>query len=206
MAEMYYPPMDLAASNTDSGQRCPERAGEPANDLLLSLFARESLRIGVALSERARELGLSVQRPKHEGDAGLDLQAMIDTPEQTVTILPHESKRIPTGLFIDMPDTPGPFVLNCQILSRTGLGMRGLRPWAVLVDPGYRPERDDPNGLVLGLGNEGKEPVEISLGDRVAQAVFSLALGPSSVIQEVGINDINFNTNRGSARFGSTGR
>lgn len=84
--------------------------------------------------------------------------------------------------------------------------MRGLRPWAVLVDPGYRPERDDPNGLVLGLGNEGKEPVEISLGDRVAQAVFSLALGPSSVIQEVGINDINFNTNRGSARFGSTGR
>lgn len=36
MAEMYYPPIDLAASNTDSGQRCPERAGEPASDLLLS--------------------------------------------------------------------------------------------------------------------------------------------------------------------------
>lgn len=205
MAEMYYPPMDLAASNTDSGQRCPERAGEPANDLLLSLFARGSLRIGVALSERARELGLSVQQSKHEGDAGLDLQAMIDTPEQTITIPPHESRGIPTGLFIDVPDTPGPFVLNYQILPRTGLGIRGLQPWAALVDQGYRPEIDDPNGLVLGLGNEGKEPITLSHGDRVAQAVFGLALRPS-VIREVGINDINFNTNRGSARFGSTGR
>ena len=159
--------------------------------------------VKIAVTERAHELGITHPHMHHDGDAGIDLASMVDTEIQPQTI-----GMIPTGLIIELPNfgPNSPLVAFGEIQSRTGLARdKKLLPGPQIVDCGYVADKDSPDGLVIGMINHGTEPVSIKIGDRVAQMVVKLGLNPAKLMARVDVEDINYNTNRGSAGFGSTG-
>lgn len=111
-----------------------------------------------------------------------------------------ESKRIDpglvepfaTGLVLRFLD-PGLFI---QIKSRSGLAFRqGLTVLAGTIDPDYRGE------LIVLLHNTSRDtPVDVSLGQRIAQMIFLPSIHPVSksltVVESV----------RKDGKFGSTGK
>ena len=128
--------------------------------------------------------------PKYQhthGDSGVDLHSI-----DSVTINPYERVLIHTGLIMAIPDG----YEGC-IRPRSGLALKkGL---TVLNTPGtidsnYRGE------IGVILFNTSDEPVDISVGDRIAQMVFqelpSIGIVPVSELDE---------TERGYNGFGSTG-
>ena len=126
-----------------------------------------------------------------EGAAGLDLYACIDAP---LTVSPHGLYRIPTGIAIALPDrnTVG------LIFARSGLGIKyGIAPANAVgvIDSDYRGE------IVVGLCNTGQEQYVLSPGERFAQLVVMPVYIP--VLTET--DDLG-ETERGSGRFGSTGK
>ena len=122
--------------------------------------------------------------------AGADLYACL---EESVTILPGETKKIPTGIAMELPiGTAG------LIYARSSLGTKkGLAPAnkVGVVDSDYRGE------FLIFLHNHGAEPQIIAHGDRVAQLVVTPVFTPGFVESEI-LSD----TLRGDGGFGSTGR
>ena len=122
--------------------------------------------------------------------AGADLYACL---EESVTILPGETKKIPTGIAMELPvGTAG------LIYARSSLGTKkGLAPAnkVGVVDSDYRGE------FLIFLHNHGAEPQIIAHGDRVAQLVVTPVFTPGFVESET-LSD----TLRGDGGFGSTGR
>ena len=122
--------------------------------------------------------------------AGADLYACL---EESVTILPGETKKIPTGIAMELPvGTAG------LIYARSSLGTKkGLAPAnkVGVVDSDYRGE------FLIFLHNHGAEPQIIAHGDRVAQLVVTPVFTPGFVESE-SLSD----TIRGEGGFGSTGR
>lgn len=125
-----------------------------------------------------------------EYSAGADLYACLDQP---VTILPGETKKIPTGIAMELPaGTAG------LIYTRSSLGTkRGLAPAnkVGVVDSDYRGE------FMIFLHNHGAEPQTIEHGDRIAQLLVTPVFTPGFV--EVG--ELS-ETGRGAGGFGSTGK
>lgn len=122
--------------------------------------------------------------------AGADLYACL---EEAVTILPGETKKIPTGIAMELPlGTAG------LIYARSSLGTKkGLAPAnkVGVVDSDYRGE------FLIFLHNHSAEPQIIAHGDRVAQLVVTPVFTPGFVeAQELS------DTLRGDGGFGSTGR
>ena len=94
-------------------------------------------------------------RYAHEGDAGLDLSAAIDTE----IIIPAGSRlRIPTGWAVEIP-----IGLEGQVRGRSSMNAKGLLVPLGTIDAGYRGE------ISVVLLNLSGEPKWIHPSDRIAQ-------------------------------------
>ena len=123
----------------------------------------------------------------HEGDAGLDLYSV-----ETIEIPPSESRRIRTGLVMELP--PG---TEAQVRPRSGLALR--HQITVLngpgtIDAGYRGE------ICVLLINHGKASFCVTAGMKMAQMVIQRVL-TVQVVEAEKLSD----TGRGTGGFGSTG-
>ena len=125
-----------------------------------------------------------------EFSAGADLYACLAEP---VPIAPGETKKIPTGLAMEIP-----VGFAGLIYARSSMGTKkGLAPAnkVGVVDSDYRGE------FMVFLLNHGTEIQTIADGDRIAQLVITPGFTPGFV--EAGeLSD----TVRGAGGFGSTGR
>lgn len=122
--------------------------------------------------------------------AGYDLFADVS---QDVTIAPHETKMIGTGLAMEIPE--GYFG---GIFARSGLSTKeGLRPanCVGVVDSDYRGE------IKVALHNDGEVPRVVTSAQKIAQLVVVpfLSIGFTEVSE---LSD----TVRGEGGFGSTGK
>lgn len=123
-----------------------------------------------------------------EEDAGMDLHAV-----ESVTLAPHETKLVPTGLSIELP--PG---FEAQIRPRSGLALKHsitLPNSPATIDPGYRGE------IRVILQNLGRETFEIHPGDRIAQMV----IARYEAVEWVEHDELS-DSRRGEGGFGSSGR
>lgn len=122
--------------------------------------------------------------------AGLDLSACIETD---ITIEPNETKKIGTGIAIELlPKTVG------LVFGRSGLGVKfGIAPanCVGVIDSDYRGE------IIVGLHNSGKESYTVKAGERIAQ----LVVVPIFLPEVVEVETLD-ETKRGESGFGSTGR
>jgi len=121
--------------------------------------------------------------------AGADLYALLDAP---VTIEPHESKVIPTGVALEIP-----VGLVGVVCARSGLSCKqDLAPAnkVGIIDADYRGE------VVVVLHNHGTQTRTIQNGDRVAQILFMPYVQANfEVVDELS------DTVRGVGGFGHTG-
>lgn len=143
------------------------------------------------------------------GSAAIDLVCTED-----LTIMPGETKMIPTGLAIHIGSNKHPtsfFDYAGLILPRSGLGTKGLilANTIGLVDEDYQgqlmvsawnrldPEYTDIDYETMEIGNA----IELKAGDRFAQLLFLPVIKASFEIVE----DFSNCTKRGQNGFGSTG-
>ena len=122
--------------------------------------------------------------------AGLDLYAAI--PED-ITIQPHTTQKIGTGISIELPD--GTFG---AIFARSGLATKdGLRPanCVGVIDSDYRGE------IIVALHNDGNEVKQVMQGERIAQLVV-MPYVPVTLVETTELSE----TERGEGGFGSTGK
>ena len=121
--------------------------------------------------------------------AGADLYVCLS---EAVTILPGETKLLPTGLAIAVPHGYAGL-----IFARSGMATkRGLAPAnkVGVIDSDYR------GPLLVALHNHGTAPQIVEHGERVAQ----LAIMPV-MMPEMELVDELDETGRGEGGFGSTG-
>ncbi len=122
-----------------------------------------------------------------EEDAGMDLHSV-----EAVTLGPGETKLVATGLAIEL--SAG---YEAQIRPRSGLALKHsitLPNSPATIDPGYRGE------IRVILQNLGREPFQISPGERIAQMV--IARYEAVEWEEGDLGD----SVRGQGGFGSSGR
>lgn len=122
--------------------------------------------------------------------AGYDLYACIDDP---VTILPHSTEKVGTGLAIEIPE--GYFG---AIFARSGLATKeGLRPanCTGVCDSDYRGE------YIVALHNDTSEEKLIMPNERIAQ----LVVMPYLPVEFEEVTELT-DTERGIGGFGSTGK
>ncbi len=123
------------------------------------------------------------------GSVGHDVRSS----DEDFWLEPGEIRAAGTGLALELP--PG---LECQIRPRSGLALRHgitLPNAPGTIDPDYRGE------LRVILMNQGRRPVRIERGERIAQLVFARFESPRLV--EVRALP---GSERGAGGFGSTGR
>ncbi len=121
--------------------------------------------------------------------AGADLYACI---ESDVTVAPHTTVMIPTGIAIELPVGYGGF-----IYARSGLASkRNLAPAnkVGVVDCDYRGE------VKVALHNHGETAQTVAVGERIAQ----LVVAPYITAEFVEADELS-DTVRGAGGFGSTG-
>ncbi len=121
--------------------------------------------------------------------AGADLYACLEAP---VTIAPGQTKKIPTGIAMEIPVGYAGF-----LYTRSSLGTkRGLAPAnkVGVIDSDYRGE------FLVFLHNHGTEAQTIAHGERVGQIVIAPVYTPGFQEAEE-LSD----TQRGAGGFGSTG-
>ncbi len=141
---------------------------------------------------KVRKLDPRAKLPTYgtEYAAGADLYVCLD---EAVTILPGQTKLLPTGLSIAVP-----IGYAGLIFARSGMATkRGLAPAnkVGVIDSDYR------GPLMVALHNHGTEPQTVEHGERVAQ----LAIMPV-MMPEMELVDELDETGRGQGGFGSTGR
>ncbi len=142
---------------------------------------------------RVKKLHPDAVLPKRGSSAaaGSDLYACI--PEGSITIPPHATVRVGTGLAMAIPE--GYFG---GIFARSGLATKeGLRPanCVGVVDSDYRGENQVP------LHNDTDTEKTVHHGDRIAQMVIL----PCPAVEYTEAEDLD-ETDRGAGGFGSTGR
>lgn len=122
--------------------------------------------------------------------AGYDLYACMDN--ESVTINPHETVKIGTGLAIQPPkNTFG------AVFARSGIACKqGLRPANCVGVCDY----DYTGEYIVALHNDSNKPRVVNNGDRIAQLVFI----PYVAVEFNEVNELE-KTERGSNGFGSTG-
>ncbi len=139
-----------------------------------------------------KKLNSKVKLPKYktDGSSGLDLMAFIDKP---ISIMPHTSKIVPTGLSIAIPN-------NTEVQIRPRSGLAAKSNISVLNTPGTI-DSDYRGELKVILFNHGSEEFLINNEDRIAQMVLTPVI--KATFEEV--NDLP-ETIRGDGGFGSTGK
>ena len=123
--------------------------------------------------------------------AGADLYAF--TEGETITINPHETKFIHTGIAMEIPDG-----LVGLIYARSGIACkRSLAPAnkVGVIDSDYRGE------IMVALHNHSEEIQQIEDGERIAQIVLAPYITADFTVAE-SLDD----TERGTGGFGSTGK
>ena len=133
-----------------------------------------------------------VQIPEYKtsGSSGLDLEAYI---EEDITLGPNETKLIPTGISVAVPND-----FEIQIRPRSGLAFKNnitVLNTPGTIDADYRGE------IKIILINLGKSEFVIKKGDRIAQMVIC----PIVKIEFENVENLP-ETVRGSGGFGSTGK
>lgn len=124
----------------------------------------------------------------YPGDAGWDLHV-----SRPVVIPPRSFADVHTDIYIAMPET-----LWGRITGRSStLRKRGLLVNEGVIDPGYRGE------LFIGVWNLREEPVELQVGDRIAQLIFHHTVNISWC--DVLEGELPYGV-RGNRGFGSSGR
>ena len=121
--------------------------------------------------------------------AGYDLYACLDAP---VTIPPHETVLVGTGLAVALPE--GWFA---AIFARSGLAAKqGLRPanCVGVCDADYRGE------YMVPIHNDSDHPRTLEHGERMAQMI----LLPCQTLTFREVEELT-DTDRGAGGFGSTG-
>jgi len=121
--------------------------------------------------------------------AGMDLRADLEAP---VVLQPMERKLIPTGLYIELPES-----YEAQIRPRSGLAYKhgiGIVNSPGTIDADYRGE------IKVLLVNLSTEAFEINTGDRIAQMIVARHEKVSWEEAEI-LND----TTRGAGGYGHTG-
>ena len=124
-----------------------------------------------------------------EGSAGMDVCAAV---QSDVQIAPLETKLIPTGFSIELPNG-----YEAQIRPRSGLALKhqiGILNSPGTIDSDYRGE------VGILLTNFGKEPYVVKRGDRIAQMV----VHRFTRVEWEHVDQVN-DTSRGSGGFGHTG-
>lgn len=124
--------------------------------------------------------------------AGADLYALL-TEEESVSLLPGETKLIRTGISLAIPE--GYVGLIC---ARSGLSVKeGLAPAnkVGVIDADYRGE------VMVALYNQSKAPRTVTKGQRIAQLLIMPVT--QGVFTEVASLSA---TRRGEGGFGSTGK
>lgn len=135
--------------------------------------------------------GAKIPTRGSEQAAGYDLYACLETEE--LTIAPHTTAKIPTGLAVAIPD--GYFG---AVFARSGLASKqGLRPanCVGVCDSDYRGE------YIVMLHNDTDAPRTVVNGDRIAQ----LVVMPYLSVTFTEVEELS-ETDRGAGGFGSTGR
>ncbi|MEN9881387.1 MAG: hypothetical protein RLZZ308_570 [Candidatus Parcubacteria bacterium] len=129
--------------------------------------------------------GAQLPTRAHHDDAGMDIYTC-----GVHTVMPGETKKIPTGVAFQLPD-------NCVALvwDKSSLGMKGLKTLGGVVDAGYRGE------IFILIHNMTQEAYTFSSGDKVAQILIQKVEFPELI--EVSSLDESF---RGHGGFGSTGK
>jgi dUTP pyrophosphatase len=123
-------------------------------------------------------------------DAGYDLASV-----EALTVGPGERQLVGTGVAIALPSG-----IAGLVTPRSGLAIhQGLHPLNApgLIDPNYRGE------VRVPIHNAGAEPVDIAVGDRIAQLLLVRFWAPAlDVVDELPASP----DERGEAGFGSSGR
>lgn len=135
--------------------------------------------------------------PSYEsaGAAGADLRANFpeDARENGLTLAPGARALVPTGLAVEIPQG-----FEIQIRPRSGLALKeglALVNAPGTIDADYR----GPLGVIVI--NLGQDPIHITHGQRIAQAVVAPV-----VLARFEIVDGLAESARGTGGFGSTGR
>lgn len=119
------------------------------------------------------------------GDSGVDVRST-----KNMTISPNTTAIIPTGLYVNIPDG-----FEIQVRPRSGTSYKTkLRVSNApgTIDSGYRGE------IGVIVDNIGDNPIEISVGERVAQ----LVLVP---VYKIVWNQVNTEADLGTSERGSGG-
>ena len=125
-----------------------------------------------------------------DGSSGMDLRANLENP---VTLQPLDRFLVPTGIFIELPESH-----EAQIRPRSGLAVKhGITCLNTpgTIDSDYRGE------IKVILINLSNEPQVIQNGDRIAQMVIC-KVEKAELISTEQLQ----NTQRGEGGFGHTGR
>ena len=143
-----------------------------------------------SLPVKVKKLDEDAKLPTRGSDyaAGYDLYACIKEP---VTIKPHETEKISTGLSFELP----PFTY-AGIYARSGLATKqGLRlsNCTGVCDADYR------GPYIVALHNDSEIERVVNPGDRIAQMILS-PFFPMNFIETNNLED----TERGEGGFGST--
>lgn len=140
---------------------------------------------------RIRKLHADAVIPRYahgpEEDAGMDLCSVAD-----VLLEPNVPQAVPTGLSLELPAG-----YEAQIRPRSGLALKfgiSIPNSPGTIDPGYRGE------LKVILINLGRQPYQITKGDRIAQMI--IARYEAVEIEE---GELSASV-RGAGGFGSSGR
>lgn len=147
--------------------------------------------IKVAVQIKLKKLSDTAKIPTRGSEyaAGYDLYADI---AEDVTIQPHTTAKIGTGLSIEIPD--GYFG---AVFARSGLASKqGLRPanCVGVCDSDYRGE------YIVALHNDSDTERVVNPGDRIAQ----LVIMPYLAVDFTEVSSLS-DTQRGAGGFGSTG-
>ena len=122
--------------------------------------------------------------------AGADLSACLDAP---LTIAPHETVFVPTGISVEIPRGFAGFVFaRSSVASKRDLAPANK---VGVIDSDYRGE------ILVALHNHGAVSQTIEPGERIAQLVI-LPVFAAEYAEADALSD----TERGSGGFGSTGR
>jgi dUTP pyrophosphatase len=119
-------------------------------------------------------------------DVGFDLYS-----DENVSIPPQSTAKIRCGIAIELPKG-----FWFQIEGRSGLGSKGIQPFAGIVDQGYQGE------ISVILFNSNKEIYFVKIGDKIAQGVIRELIQIHDVLE---IKDFSVKTERGDKGFGSSG-
>ena len=140
-------------------------------------------------TRKIRDTAILPER-KTIGSAGADLYANIS---DTVTIIPNQTVKIPTGIAIELPSEN----YVGLVFGRSGLGIKnGIAPAnkVGVIDSDYRGE------IIVGLHNSSNEIFRVNPNDRIAQLAI-LPVLPVTYIEDDNLTD----TERGENGIGSTG-